>query len=151
MRVFNTVLGCTYLGERCLDMFLDVRGLPKWTPCCEVRCFRRSKWFPQGFFCSTIQPASSSQSFSQPFQNLSSLLLFCYFTVNVRRRKCASAGGIKGILFFFQPGTKKKVSFWFFPLFSGRLWQDKVPVLISSIFSPALATNPQCRTSFRKE
>ena len=104
-------------------------------PNCEpVRCFRRSKWFPQGFFLNTISCLSHSP---QPFQNLSSFPFFCYFTVNVVKIKRASSSSGR-ILFFFSKPSNQKGVILVFPIFSSLpscLWQDKVPVLISSIFS----------------
>lgn len=82
-------------------------------PNCEpVRCFRRSKWFPQGFFLNTISCLSHSP---QPFQNLSSFPFFCYFTVNVVKIKRASSSSGRILFFFSKPNhPTKKVSFWFF-------------------------------------
>ena len=109
-------------------------------PNCEVRCFRRSKWFPQGFFLNTISCLIQLETFFS---------FFCYFTVNVGKIKRASSSSGR-ILFFFsiQP---KKVSFCFFPIFSGKI--KCVPVLISSIFSrknilPAMSHFIQERVTF---
>ena len=105
-------------------------------PNCEpVRCFRRSKWFPQGFFLNTI----SCLIHLSHFKTFLLFLFFCYFTVNVGKIKRASSSSGRILFFFLQtkPSNQKGVIL-LFPIFSSLpscLWQDKVPVLISSIFS----------------
>ena len=121
--------------RRCLDMFLDVRGLPKWTPTVRWDVSDAQNGSLKAF-SSTPSPVSFNL---KPF-----FFFFCYFTVNVGKIKRASSSG--RILFFFsiQP---KKVSFWFFPIFSG-----KIKCLCWSLpFSRERTSFPQCRTSFRKE
>lgn len=70
-----------------------------------------SRLFPQHHLLSVSFTSAISKPFFFSF-------FFCYFTVNVGKIKRASSSA--RILFFFsiQP---KKVSFWFFPIFSGKI------------------------------